>query len=546
MSKLTIYCAQIAPVVGDLAGNAILIKNTYQQAVKNQADICLLGELVLSGYMAEDLFLRPAFLKQIEQEVISIVATTTDCLLLLSVPWMINNKLHNAVLYIAHGSIVHITSKVHLPNTGVFDECRYFSSGTNTAYTWRGCTFAALVCEDIWHPDVIANAKAQRAEVILVLNASPFSLLHQHRREQIIAKRHQETGLPIIYCNQVLAHDGLVFAGQSFIWHQEQKQFELALLKPDACLVDYSDSCLSIISRHNAMQNFTEEELLYSVIVFALRSYVHHNGFNKILLGLSGGIDSALVAALAVDALGSENVSLCFLPYIYTSEASIEDAAKIAELLGITLTTLPITQPVAALTNLLPNISSLATENLQARMRGLVLMSLANTHNSLLLTTGNKSENATGYATLYGDMCGAFNPIKDLYKKQVVALCRYRNQYKPQLINCLGKATFVMPVRVIEKEPSAELRAAQKDSDSLPPYHILDEILYHHIELYASYQDLINLGYEAQTISKVLRLVQISEYKRRQAAIGVRLSDQSFDRDRRYPITNLWRDVEKL
>jgi NAD+ synthase len=536
---MKIFLGQVVTKVGDLSHNFDVIMESYHRSRCLDCDVCILPELVTTGYIPKDLLLNSEFIKQLHGVVERIISHSNGCdtTLLLSTPMIgKHGNLHNTVLVIQDGKVISQTGKHHLANYGLFDEKRYFSPVSPQIIEIKGIRIGVPVCEDIWFDDVIAQLKNSGAEMLIVPNASPFEQNKFARRLQIVKQRFNESGLPIVYCNQVLAHDGVVFDGMSFCY-DGSVTCQLKAFSSDEAVINYQEGKLELLQGYNRIQAVPQDDLIYSAMVYATRRYFSDNGFSQAIIGLSGGIDSALVAAIAGDALGEENVQTYMLKSQFTSTESLEDAAHTAMLLRMQHRVLDITESVQVLREEIGELSPLSQENLQARIRGIMLMSIANNTNSLLLTTGNKSEIATGYCTLYGDMCGAFNPIKDIYKTQVFAMMHFRNANIPQSIEVRNKTRPVVASNILCKEPSAELRSNQKDSDSLPPYGLLDEILYLHIEQDLAVPEIIAQGYDAEIVARVARLVKLAEYKRQQSAPGAKISKKSFGLERRYPIT---------
>jgi len=563
---MKIFIAQMGSKVGDLQGNSRKIMDYYEQALRQESDICLLPELATSGYFAMDLFLKPSFIQEIEEIISELIAKTGKTALFLTAPIFDNGSLYNGVIAAQNGVVIGKSYKTMLPNYGIFDEKRYFSSGQSHVITVNGHKIGVPICEDIWHREVCLDLKNQGAELFLVPNASPFEKGKLQSRIFYAEARFKDTQVPIIYCNQAVAHDGIVFDGRSFCFDGELKIVGKAF-QEDGILVPFplghSREDILRHSREDILRHSREdilrhsrEDILrhsreggnpafmapgssagmtpslqeqYQAMVFATRHYVQDNGFNSCVIGLSGGIDSSLTASIAVIALGADKVRAIMLPSKFTSADSIVDAKKLADLLGIKLDIISIDPVLAALASAagLPGETesdNIAYQNLQSRARGVMLMAESNKYSALLLTTGNKSEYATGYATIYGDMNGAFNPIKDLYKTEIFALAKYLD----------------LPESIINKEPSAELAFDQKDSDSLPPYERLDRILELYIEQDLSFEEIAEEFGKEETL-KVINLVKKSEFKRQQAAPGVKLSIRNFEKDRRYPITNGWK-----
>jgi NAD+ synthase len=546
---LSIALAQLNPTVGDLAGNAALVRRARDDAAARGADLVVCSELVLTGYPPEDLVLRPAFvdaaarvLGELERE-----SATIPTALVVTLPWRADGRLHNAVALVAGGR-TELRFKHELPNYGVFDEKRVFVPGPlPEPVRFRGVGIGLPVCEDIWFDACSRHLKERGAELLLVPNGSPFEVEKFHQRLDLVRRRTLETGLPLAYVNQVGGQDELVFDGGSFVINGDGSLAEL--------LPSWRESLtLTQWTRHDGVYvcggsaHWTAGERLtsiYSAMVLGLRDYVRKNGFPGIVLGLSGGIDSALTAAVAVDALGPDRVRAVRLPSRFTGRASLDDARESAERLGMRLDTLPIEGPVAAAESTLEPLFAgrprdVAEENLQARVRGVLLMALSNKFGELLVTTGNKSEMSVGYATLYGDMCGGYSVLKDVYKTEVYLLARWRNGHLPEGV--LGPPGEVIPESSLTKAPTAELRPNQTDQDSLPPYDELDAVLNALIEDERSVDDIVAAGFAREMVTRVQRLLYAAEYKRRQAPPGVKITRKSFGRDRRYPLTNAFRE----
>lgn len=527
--KLTL--AQINPTVGDLDGNMALIRRVRDGAT--DTDLIVFPELALSGYPPEDLILKPQFMADVKTCLETLTAESTGKpAMLVTAPWEENHKRYNAAFLIHDGQIAARVYKSRLPNYGVFDEKRIFSNGPLPAPVgFEGHKLGILICEDMWSPEVAAHLKAQGAEILIVPNGSPFEMNKHDTRLHHARLRIEETGLPLVYVNQVGGQDGLVFDGGSFAINKDcEIVHHAAFFKEAIASIDYPFT-------QTAMSGWVEDHgHVYEALKLATHDYVVKNGFNKgVLIGLSGGIDSALVAAIAVDALGADKVHCVMMPSPFTSQDSLDDARDCAKALGVTYEEISIAPMMAAMEGAIDTLDGLAHENMQSRARGLILMSLSNQTGRMVLTTGNKSEMACGYATLYGDMCGGFNPLKDVYKTKVYALSKWRN-----------KQSAVIPERIITKAPTAELRANQTDQDSLPPYDALDDILECLIEREMGVSEITERGHAAETVKKVWKMLDLAEYKRRQSAPGAKITARSFDRDRRYPITNAYRKtIEK-
>lgn len=542
--SLRIALAQLNVCVGDVRNNLLQVKDAIQQAQAQQADLIVFPELVLAGYPPEDLVFRPDFLAQMQAGMEELAAATQGITVILGAPLQRGDDLRNMACVLRDGQIVAEYAKQCLPNYRVFDEKRYFTPGTQSLVVdVAGVKLGILICEDIWEDAPAQNVVAAGAQALCVLNASPFSYDKQEQRGALLQRQVKANGVPLAYINLVGGQDELVFDGDSMLLDTagnilfRAEAFEAGLFVQDWNVGEETPPSRPAASTRRFALLSGEEPIaiIYKALTTGIRDYVHKNGFSRVLLGLSGGIDSALVLALAVDALGAENVEAIMMPFHYTSSMSVEDARQQTEWLGVHYRQLPIESVYDSFTALLaPEFGDrpvdVTEQNLQARIRGVLLMSLSNKLGSLLLSTSNKSESAVGYATLYGDMAGAFSPLKDVYKMQVYRLAEYRNT--------LGQA---IPQRVIERAPSAELAPGQVDQDSLPPYPELDAILQRFIEGDQVLEDIIADGFDAATVRRVVNLVLLSEYKRRQAAPGVRISGRGFGKDWRYPITSAWR-----
>lgn len=543
MKKLNIIMAQINPVVGDIDGNTQGIIDAVKQAqTQHLADVVIFPELTLCGYPPEDLLLRSSMHERIQSARARLQAQTFLATVIVGYPRYDKGQCFNVAGVLANGQWLTEYAKQELPNYQVFDEKRYFVKGEHPCiFDLHGVPTALTICEDIWHAGPMLQAHQQGAQLMINLNASPFHLTKRQQRLDLLGQRAREGEMPIFYVNQVGGQDELVFDGGSFVVaadgsccaqapHYQESLFPVTL--------ELSDQQLSI-----AQQELPKPQeplkIIYDALVLGVRDYVQKNGFKKTILGLSGGIDSSLTLAIAADALGAENVAAVMMPFRYTSELSRNDAEKQAEQMGVDYRVISI-EPMydAFMSGLADSFAGkavdLTEQNLQARCRGVILMAISNKTGALVLTTGNKSEMAVGYSTLYGDMAGGFDVLKDVPKMTVFALARYRN-------TLCTEGEFVIPPSVIERPPSAELAPDQKDEDNLPPYEILDQILERYIELDESADVIIAAGFDSETVHRVVRLVDINEYKRRQAPVGVRISQRGFGRDRRYPITNGWK-----
>ncbi|MGI8841852.1 MAG: NAD+ synthase [Caulobacteraceae bacterium] len=546
--RFVVASVQANPTVGDVAGNEGLARAAMAEATAAGADVALFPELFLIGYPPEDLALKPAAVRACREALERLARDTAKgCDGLVTLPWAgEDGRPRNAIAHIARGEIQGVSFKIDLPNYGVFDEKRIFGPGTEPGlYEVAGIKIGAPVCEDIWGLEPCRRLKARGAEMLLVPNGSPFRRAADDERLSVARARVAETALPLIYVNQVGGQDELVFDGGSFALQADGglcmslPMFEPAL----ACSTwEKAAGAWRCIEAPLAAWPRGPEEI-YRAMVLGLGDYVRKSGFPGVLLGLSGGVDSALCLIVARDALGAENVCAFMLPSRYTSRESLEDAAACARAVGVPLEEIAIGPAVGAFEAMLapafagrpPDITE---ENLQARVRGVALMALSNKLGLMLMTTGNKSEMAVGYATLYGDMCGGYNVLKDLYKVDVYAVARWRNAYA-----VYGGPAAPIPERILTKAPSAELRPNQTDQDSLPPYEELDAILYALVEEEAGLDEIVTAGHDAATVERVQRLLYASEYKRRQAAPGVKIGGKAFGRDRRYPLVNGFRDT---
>jgi NAD+ synthetase len=523
--------AQINCTVGDLAGNGAKIIDCASRARDAGASLVITPELALSGYPPEDLLLREDFNKACGAALLELAAAVSGITLLVGHPALRDGLCYNAASILQDGRILATYHKHILPNHSVFDEVRYFTAGAEPlVFVHHGVHFGVLICADVWEPAPATLARKAGAEVLLVLNASPFHIDKQPARHEIVRARVSETGLPIIYTNMVGGQDELVFDGGSFVLDSKG-----ALTQQLTAF----DEALAIVELENGRPLAAEikpslslEASVYQALCHGLCDYIHKNGFPGIVLGLSGGIDSALTLAIAVDALGAERVRVVMMPSEFTADMSISDAETMAKNVGVNYSELPINTLYEHFCQVLaPDFSGLpfdaTEENLQARIRGMLLMALSNKFGSIVLTTGNKSEMAVGYSTLYGDMAGGFSLLKDVPKTLVYKLAHYRNAISP-----------IIPERIISRPPSAELRPGQTDQDSLPPYEILDAIMEAYVEDDCSTADIISMGFAAQDVKRVVGLIDRNEYKRRQAPVGVRITHRGFGKDRRYPITS--------
>ena len=550
--RLTITLAQLNPVVGAITANIDKVRDARRKAAADNADLILCSELVVSGYPPEDLVLKPFFLDKVEAAVNEFAAETADGgpAVLLTAPWRNNGETYNAALLLEDGKIAATRFKHDLPNYGVFDEVRVFEAGPMPGpMDFKGVRIGVPICEDIWTPDVPECLEESGAEILLVPNGSPYDIEKNDQRLQHAIARVSETGMPMVYVNQVGGQDELVFDGGSFVINADHS---LAVQAPDwqeaVLTTEWRRGVDGVWVCKGGVSEKPSEGLksIYQAMTLGLRDYVEKNGFPGVLIGLSGGVDSAITAAVAVDALGPDRVRCVMMPSPYTSQESLEDAAEAAKLMGVHLDDVGIQPAMSAFEEMLEPIfgdaaADVTEENIQARSRGLILMGISNKLGYMLLTTGNKSEMSVGYATLYGDMCGGYSVLKDVYKTTVFELCHWRNQHKPE--GLLGPVGRVIPERIITKPPSAELRPDQKDEDSLPPYDKLDDILRCLIEGEMSIEEIVARGHEPDTVQRVWHMLDLAEYKRRQAPPGVKITHRAFGRERRYPITNSFRRI---
>lgn len=536
--RLRVVLAQLNIRVGDVHGNVEkVIEAVHKARDELKAQVIVFPELTLCGYPPEDLLLRSSMQSRIEQALKLVQDAAQGIIIVIGFPWVEDGARYNSCAVISEGKVLAQYNKQRLPNYRVFDEKRYFEPGSGPCVVdLFGVKVGITICEDIWFSEPLHQACDAGAQIMLTLNASPFHRGKQLEREELLTKRASESAIPMVYVNQVGGQDELVFDGNSFVVDGSGKVTQRAPAFEEGLYVSefqIKDSVLVPLPGDTS-EILSLEASVYQALVVGVRDYVRRNGFKGVVLGLSGGIDSALSLAIAVDALGAENVEAVMMPYRYTAQMSQDDAKEEAELLGVKYSVLPIAPMVEAfLSTLAPMFEGLAKdtteENLQARCRGTMLMAISNKKRYLVLTTGNKSEMAVGYATLYGDMAGGFDVLKDVPKTLVFRLSEYRNT-----------RGYVIPQRVIDRPPSAELAPDQKDEDSLPPYPVLDEILRLYIEQDLSADAIIGHGFDAGIVHKVIRLVDLNEYKRRQAAVGPRVTERGFGRDRRYPITSSW------
>lgn len=550
--SLRIALAQLNPIVGDVAGNAGRVRQARAEAAAQKADLVMFSELFLSAYPPEDLVLKPAFQDACRKAVEELARETSDGgpAVLIGLPWVEDGKLYNAYALLDGGVIQSVRFKVDLPNYSVFDEKRVFEPGPLPGpIVFRDRVRIGIpVCEDIWTDEVVECITETGGEILLVPNGSPYRRGVIDERMNIAVARVTESGLPLVYLNQVGGQDELVFEGGSFVLNADcAMAVQMPAFSEALTVTHWHKADGAWVCRPGAKAEVLEgDKADYAACVMGLRDYVEKNRFPGVVLGLSGGVDSALVAAMAVDALGAARVHCVMMPYRFTAQESLDDARACAAALAVRYDTIAIADPVEGFEAVLAPMFAgrprdITEENLQSRTRGTILMSISNKFGAMVVTTGNKSEMSVGYATLYGDMNGGFNPVKDLYKTQVFRLCTLRNQWKPA--GALGPDGAVIPVNIITKPPTAELRENQKDQDSLPPYDILDGILNGLVEQEQRVSDLVAGGYDPEIVAKVERLLYIAEYKRRQSAPGVKVTRKNFGRDRRYPIVNRFRDA---
>jgi len=551
-NTLGIYLAQMNPTLGDVRGNCEKIAEFHAAACGEGADLVLTPELSITGYPLEDLVLKPFFVRTAMKAAKALAEITSgegQPGLLVGCPWQDGDKLYNAVLLLEGGEVREVRYKQELPNYGVFDEVRVFDAGTAAEpVDFRGFKLGVMICEDMWFASVSAALKAHGAELLLVPTCSPYEM-DKHSERQLHAKaRVSETGLSLVFCNQICGQDELVFDGASYVVAADGSvpvQMPSWQEAGQLTVWERGNGALHCQTRktHSAPDRM---ETMYQAMMLGLRDYVLKNRFPGVLIGLSGGIDSALTAAVAVDALGADKVHCVMMPSRYTSGESVSDAELCAKALQVQYDTIAIKPGVEAFDTMLSDVfqnteSDTTEENIQSRLRGLILMSLSNKFGKMVLTTGNKSEMSVGYATLYGDMCGGYSVLKDVYKLDVFALSRWRNENVPA--GAFGPCGEVIPENIITKPPTAELRDDQKDEDSLPPYEALDDMLRCLVDEEMPVSEIVARGHDASEVERIEHLLYIAEYKRRQAPPGVKLTRKNFGRDRRYPITNGFRSA---
>ena len=544
--KLTIALAQLNPTVGRLDANLDKLRDARAKAAASGADLMLTSELYACGYPPEDLVRKPLFVAEIRAAVEALASETADGgpAILLGTPWVEGDRLHNSHVLLEDGAVTAARHKHDLPNYGVFDEKRVFDAGPLPGpINFRDVRIGVPICEDIWTPDVVECIAETGGELLLIPNGSPFEAGKSDVRVHHAVARVVESGLPLVYLNQIGGQDELVFDGASFVMNADRSlPWQLPAWREDIAITHWRRAGGGWICEPGATAPIeTDLAAIYQAMTTGLRDYVNKNGFPGVILGMSGGIDSAISAAVAVDALGPDRVHCVMMPSPYTSQDSLDDAAAASKMLGAKLDTVSIGPAMEAFGAMLSDQfegtnSGVAEENIQSRSRGLTLMAMSNKFGAMVLSTGNKSEMSVGYATLYGDMCGGYSVLKDVYKTVVFDLCRWRNANKPN--GALGPDGTVMPERIITKPPSAELKPDQVDQDTLPPYEVLDAILEGLIEDESSIDEIVAKGYDKATVMRTWRMLDRAEYKRRQAPPGVKIGHKAFGRDRRYPITN--------
>ncbi|HYR65604.1 MAG TPA: NAD+ synthase [Reyranella sp.] len=547
--RLKVALAQLNPKVGDVDGNLAKVRAARTEANKQGAELVLTSELVLAGYPPDDLVLKPAFQRRCQEAVEALRADTQDGgpALFVGTPWREGDKLHNAVICLDKGQIIGKRYKVDLPNYGWADDKRWFAPGPMPGpLVFNGVRIGVPICEDVWTADVVECISETGGEILLVPNGSPYEVGKTDVRVQLGVSRVVESGLPFVYLNQVGGQDELVFDGGSFALGADRAlKVKLASFREEVATIEFRRGpdgweCQPA----KIAPELTDIESIYQAMMLGLRDYVNKTGFPSVVIGLSGGVDSALTAAVAADALGPERVHTLMMPSPYTSAHSLEDAKTCAQAIGVRYDIVSIEPAMAAFRKMLLPLfgnrkEDVTEENIQSRARGVTLMAVSNKLGGMVVTTGNKSEMAVGYATLYGDMAGGYNVLKDVYKTTVFELCRWRNAHLP--VGAMGRKGKVIPARIIAKPPSAELRPDQKDADSLPPYPVLDAILKGLIERDLGAEELAAEGHDLATVNRVWRLLESAEYKRRQAPPGVKITSRLISKERRYPIVNGFR-----
>ena len=523
------------PIVGDIKGNFDLAVKHITQAISEKTDLVIFSEMFLTGYPPEDLLLREDFIKDSEEYLEKITKLSDKISIIIGSPIKESDEIFNSAVFLSAGKLSSIYKKKNLPNYKEFDEKRYFKNGEeNKVFEDKGLRFGITICEDIWDEKVVEDVVSQKIDILLNISASPFTTEKKNQRETMLSKYFLEYKVPMIYVNQVGGQDELVFDGSSLIiGAKDKKLIRLKSFEVDQCLVSYDEN-LSCERTEDVIAKANEISDTYNALVLGTKDYVNKNNFNGVIIGSSGGIDSALTTTIACDALGPESVQTVMMPFKYTAEMSLQDAKQLASNLKISHREIPILEMFNAFkTSLESSLESKdgdkTDENLQSRCRGVTLMALSNNSGSLVLATGNKSESAVGYSTLYGDTAGGFSVIRDVDKTTVYDLAKYRNSINQ-----------VIPERIITREPSAELAPDQKDTDTLPPYEILDPIIRMYVEEDKNKNEIVSEGFSEEDVIRIIRLVDLNEYKRRQVPLGIKISPRNFGKDRRYPITNLW------
>ncbi|MFZ4541000.1 MAG: NAD+ synthase [Rickettsiales bacterium] len=553
-NAFTLALSQLNPTVGDLAGNVARMAAVANDAAAQGADLVLYPEMCLTGYPPEDLVLIPAFRERAMEAARQLAQATRElkCDLMFGSVWYEDGHTYNALLLASAGTLTLVRAKHDLPNYGVFDEKRVFAAGgVPSVVAWRGVTLGILICEEVWDVEFARSLASQGAELLLVPNASPYHIGKANQRKKVVDAAVAATGVPVVYLNLVGGQDELVFDGRSYVRGTAGKDVaRLAAFREDLGITRWEKLANGWNCTAGPMVEIrSDEETVYRALVLGLRDYVTKNKFPGVVLGLSGGIDSGVTAAIAADALGAEKVHTIRLPSPFTSDDSLEDAEQLATALAIRMDTIPITPLIDTSRQTLAPLfagkhADTTEENIQARLRGMLLMAVSNKFGAMVVTTGNKSEMSVGYATLYGDMCGGYSVLKDVYKTTVFKLAHWRTAQRAEALlelGFLGAAGDVIPARMISKPPTAELRPNQRDEDSLPPYAVLDAILRGLVERQLSVPELVAEGMDKATVDRVARMVAGAEYKRRQSAPGVKITPMAFGRDRRWPITNAWK-----
>jgi NAD+ synthase len=548
--KFVLALAQLNPIVGDIAGNLDKLRTARRQAIGQRADLLLTSELYVSAYPPEDLVLKPSFQRSVREAVDAFACETADRgpAVLLGAPWIEDDKLYNAMLLLADGRIVAKTYKCDLPNYGPFDEKRVFApAGLPEPIEFRGLKLGVLICEDMWTPTVARALRDRAAQILIVPNGSPYESNKFEQRRKLAEDRVRETGLPLVYVDQVGGQDELIFDGASFILNAQGQCIVQAAAWDEDVVVTHWQVSDKLIPPETGIQCVIPkaESAIYHALMLGLRDYVNKNGFSGVVFGLSGGIDSAVVAMIAVDALGADRVWAVMMPSPYTSQESLKDSSVLVNVLKCRYDSIPIHSAMSAFDHVLAPLwgdraSDITEENIQSRCRGMILMALSNKFGPMVLSTGNKSELSVGYATLYGDMCGGFAVLKDVYKTDVYKIARWRNGAKPK--TALGPTGTIIPENIFVRPPTAELKPNQTDQDILPPYDVLDNILECLIEKDMGIQQIAAQGYDPAVIRRIWTMLDRAEYKRRQAPPGVKITRRNLGKDRRYPITNRYQE----